>query len=204
MHTTAAKVVAAGFFPLDRRWRLRRDSYSPGLTKDIVWLSGLLPFEQAAEVLERVGCQMIPRSSIWDRSEQHGERFRSHLKREQEQTRPERVVLPPPGQDHQEPKGISMDGGMVNIRGEGWKEIKVGAVFDVERREEWDPITSESVPQARAKDIDYAAVLGSAEEFGPALWALAVKRDVPRAARSSVTADGSEWICLSWPGEPGN
>ena len=36
------------------------------------------------------------------------------------------------GQDHQALKGISMDGGMVNVRGEGWKEIKVGAVFDVE------------------------------------------------------------------------
>jgi hypothetical protein len=160
----------------------------------MVWLSGLLPFEQAGEVFERIGHEMIPRSSIWDQSELHGERFRAYLEREWERTKPERVILPPPGQDHQEPRGISMDGGMMNVRGEGWKEVKVGAVFDVEEREEWDPISSESIPQTRGLNIGYAAVLGSAEAFGPALWAVAVKRDVPQAARSSVTADGAEWI----------
>jgi hypothetical protein len=30
--------------------------------------------------------------------------------------------------DHAQVKGVSMEGGMVNIRGEGWKELKVGAV----------------------------------------------------------------------------
>ena len=31
-------------------------------------------------------------------------------------------------------------------------------------------------------------------QFAPALWAVAVEQDLPRAARSSVTADGAEWI----------
>ena len=42
----------------------------------------------------------------------------------------ERVVLPSPGPDHQQRKCVSMDGGMVNIRNEGWKEFKVGAVYE--------------------------------------------------------------------------
>ena len=36
-----------------------------------------------------------------------------------------------------------MDGGMVNIRDEGWRELKMGAVFDVETRLERSPQTQE-------------------------------------------------------------
>jgi hypothetical protein len=42
--------------------------------------------------------------------------------------------------------------------------------------------------------VAYAAVLGSVEQFAPALWATAVAHQVPQAADSSVTADGAEWI----------
>ena len=35
--------------------------------------------------------------------------------------------------------GLSMDGGMVNIRGEVWKKLKAGAVFDVAIRLERAP-----------------------------------------------------------------
>ena len=168
--------------------------YSPGMAKQMVWLSGLLPYEQAGEVFERIGHCTIPVTSLWGRSQVHGERFQERLKREQERVGVERVILPPPGRDHQALKGISMDGGMVNVRGEGWKEIKVGAVFDVEQRAERDALTGEWSAQAHGVKVEYAAVLGSAEAFGPALWAVAVGRDVPQAARSSVTADGAEWI----------
>jgi hypothetical protein len=173
---------------------LEGGDYSPGLTKQMVWLGGLLPFEQAAQVLERIGCRVVPGSTLWDQSRQHGERMKAHLERRREHVSPERVILPPPGRDHGQPQGISLDGGMVNVRGEGWKEIKVGAVFEVEKQAEPDPITGEEVLQARGVNVEYAAVLGSPEAFGPALWALAVEREVPQAARTSVTADGAEWI----------
>ena len=45
-----------------------------------------------------------------------------------------------------------------------------------------------------AEDARYTAVLGDVAQFAAALWALAVTHDLPRAARSSVTADGAEWI----------
>lgn len=174
------------------------------MAKDMVWLGGLLPYEQAVKVFSRIAHRSVPRISIWRENQAHGERMKAYLDREQERVKPERVVLPPPGQDHERPIGISMDGGMVNIKGEGWKEIKVGAVFDIAEGEEEDPLTGEWISQPIGVNVEYAAVLGSAEEFGPALWRLAVERGVPQAARSSVTADGAGWICLSWPGERGS
>jgi len=42
--------------------------------------------------------------------------------------------------------------------------------------------------------VGYAAELGTVEDFGPVIWRLAVEREVPQAAKSSVTADGAGWI----------
>lgn len=160
----------------------------------MVWLSGLLPYEQAAEVFERIGRCRLPAASIWRQAQAYGERLKAQVEHQQELVSVERVILPPPGLDHPQRKGVSIDGGMVNVRAEGWKEFKVGAVFDVEQRRERDPVTGEPVEQAHGVNVAYAAVLGTVEQFAPALWVEAVKRQVPQAADSSVTADGAEWI----------
>jgi hypothetical protein len=160
----------------------------------MVWLSGLLPYDQCQEVFGRIGEQVVPSSSIWRQSQRHGERFQSYLTHQQAQVSLERIVLPNAQDDHAQQKGISMDGGMVNIRQEGWKEFKIGAIFDVEQRLERDEQTRECVERAHGVHVDYTAILGSVEQFAPAFWALAVKRGVPTAADSSVTADGAEWI----------
>ena len=186
--------VAGGFFPLDERWGLSDSVYSSGVAKQIVWLSGQMPYEKVVQAFERIGHCSIPRASVWRESRKHGERLRAHLEREQARVKPERVVLPPPGRDHRRRKGISIDGGKVHIREEGWKEFKVGTVFDVQRRRQRDPLTGEWQLGPHGVKMDYAAVLGTPQAFGPALWALAVKKEVPQAVESSVTADGAEWI----------
>jgi len=182
------------FFPLDRAWGLNETAYSPERAKQMVWLGGLLPFEQAAQVFARIGRCLIPKASIQRQIELYGERMKAQFERRQQQVSVERVVLPPAGQDHAQRKSISMDGGMIHIRGEGWKEVKVGAIGDIQEVMEWDPLTQEREPEVHVADVGYAAVLGSPEAFAPALWALAVEKDVPRAADSCVTADGADWI----------
>jgi hypothetical protein len=110
-----------------------------------------------------------------------------------EQTAPERVVLA----DHPQPKGVSLDGGMVNIRQEGWKDVKVGTVYDIELRSERDADTAELVELPHAINLAYTAVLGDVHAFAPALWHVAVQQGVPTTQESSVTADGTEWIGIS-------
>jgi hypothetical protein len=87
-----------------------------------------------------------------------------------------------------------MDGGMVNIRDEGWREVKVGTVFDVDLRLERNPQTGELDEMAHGVNVHYTAVLGTKEDFRPALWALAVQHDVPTARNRCVVADGARWI----------
>lgn len=187
--------MGKAFFPLDHRWGLNESLYSPALAQHMVWLSGMVSsYEAAAEVFQRVAGCAIPAVSLWRQTQQHGERLAAYVKRQQEQVSPQRVVLPGPHEDHTRRKGVSLDGGMVNIRGEGWKEVKVGTVYDVEQRLERDPATRELVEQPHGVNMTYTAVLGAVEQFAPALWALAVHGAAPQAADSSVTADGAEWI----------
>jgi len=186
--------VEQAIFPLDEQWGLNETVYSPGLAKQMVWLSGLLPYEQCEAVLERIGERMVPASSIWRQTQQHGERLQATVEQQREHVSVERVVLPDVRYDHDRRKGLSADGGMVNIRGEGWRELKVGAAFDVEIRLERNPQTQELDEMAHGVNTHYTAVLGSKEAFTPALWALAVNHDIPTAKERAFVGDGALWV----------
>jgi len=153
-----------------------------------------MPYEQASEVLERLNGQIIASASIWHQVQGHGKRIKTYLKRQEDLVGVERVVLPAHKTDHNQRKGVSVDGGLMNIREEGWKEFKTGVVFDIELRLERDKQTDELAGMPHAKDMDYVAVLGSVEQFAPALWQLAFAHDIPLADESSLTADGASWI----------
>lgn len=160
----------------------------------MVWLSGLLPYEQCEQVMERIGERYVSASSIWRHSQVYGEQMQAEVERQRQQVSVERIQLPDAQHDHAQRKAVSMDGGMVNIRGEGWRELKVGAVFDVETRLERHPQTQQLDEMAHGVNVNYTAVLGSKDDFKPALWALAVYHRLPTARHRSVVADGALWI----------
>jgi len=182
----------AAFSPADGVLGLVAGLYSPALVQDMVWLSALLTYEQCIEVLERMGHYAVSLSSLWRRVQDYGEGLLQAECEQQRQVNPERMVLATT--DHNQSKGVSMDGGMVNIRCEGWKEVKVGVVYDVEAHLERDERTDEWTEVAHAQNLAYTAVLGDVEQFGPAIWSVAVAHALPSARQSSVTADGAEWI----------
>jgi hypothetical protein len=161
----------------------------------MVWLAGAMgSYEQASEVFKRIGHRHIPKVSIWRQVAERGERLKAHVEHQQEGVSVERVKLPGPGQDHRQRKGVSLDGGMVHIRGEGWKEFKAGTVYDIVPKLVRDAIAGEWLEQVGATNLYYVAVLGGVEPFSRALWATAVQAQVPHAAESAVTADGAAWV----------
>ncbi len=90
--------------------------------------------------------------------------------------------------------GVAMDGTMIHLRQEGWKELKVGCVFDVEVRRQPVPETDELEDRAQAVNTSYLGVLGTANTFGQRLWSEALRRRVPQAHDSIVIGDGAHWI----------
>jgi len=160
----------------------------------MLWLSGLLPFEQSVDVMTRIGERFISASTTWRMVQDYGEQLETIVVHQREQVSVERIQLPDAKHDHEQRKGLSMDGGMVNIRRQGWRELKVGTVFDVELALERNPQTHELDEMAHGVNVHYTAILGSKDEFTPALWALAVQHDLPTARNRSVVADGALWI----------
>lgn len=159
-----------------------------------MWLSGLLPYTQCEQVFERIAERMIPASSLWRQTQQYGERLQAYVEQQREQVSVERVVLPDARHDHDQRKAIALDGGMVNIRGEGWRELKVGAVFDVAVRLERNPQTQQLDEMVHGVNIHYTATLGAKADFTSALWALAVEHDLPTTNERAVVGDGALWI----------
>lgn len=182
------------FFPQDEQWELGTSVYSPERVKQMAWLAAHAPYTAAVEIFQRIGYETVPQTSLWEQTQAVGRVWQAQQAEAQSQVQVERVSLPPVGQDHAQSKGVSLDGGTVNVRGEGWKEIKVGAVGDLGTTTERDPLTGDPVEVGEVEHIHFCGVVGSVGEFAPALWALAVQQTVPTAAEVVITADGAEWI----------
>jgi hypothetical protein len=161
--------------------------YSPALHRQMVWLSGLLPYAQAEAVMQRIGKRAISASSLWRAVAQQGQRL-------------DTVVEPTPPtpfgaetRDGQWTWGqmLSMDGGRVNLRQEGWKELKVGLIGDVVSI---DPPESSVIPEVHTVPRADTAVLGDVEAFAPVLVRTAQAQGFFDTAPSSIPADGAAWI----------
>jgi len=163
----------------------------------MVWVSGVVDsYEEAEDVLKRVGHLSISDSNIWRRVEEWGEKFK-----EKEEARRERAMAVPgrndiykEGSEVVQRMGVSMDGGKVHIRDEGWKELKVGCVFEIEVWPTWDKETKEWVELAHAVDNSYVAYLGGPGLFGQMMWAEAQARGWEQAVDTEVIGDGAPWI----------
>jgi hypothetical protein len=154
----------------------------------MAWLCGLLPYGQAAEVMARIGKRRVSVSSLWRLAQKVGQTL--HHQATPEENREGRLEArgESVGPDT---KLLSMDGGMVNIEGEGWKELKVGLVGTVIADA---PASYDEVPIVQTTDPHYCAVLGDVAAFTLALLDLARQTDFEETARSCITADGAAWI----------
>lgn len=155
-----------------------------------------MPFAQAEKILQEIGQVNISRGSIWRRSEAWGSQFKAleEAARAQANALPEKWQPPSREVEPDRRMGVAMDGMMVHIRQEGWKELKVGATFDIEVRLGKDEHTREPVQMAHAVHNTYAAHLGGPEVFGAMVFTEAKRRGWEQAQDTQVVADGAAWI----------
>ena len=170
--------------------------WSEGVAKQAVWLSGLLDFAQAAEVLEKVGQIPISTSTVWRQANQWGATLKTQeeIQRAIATALPNREQIVPGEAKTQQRLGASLDGAMVPVRKEGWKEVKIGSVFETELRPTKDKDTGELVDLAHAANPTYVAHLGGPHAFAQALWAEARQRQWSGAVDTIIVADGAAWI----------
>jgi hypothetical protein len=162
----------------------------------MVWLSGIVDYRTAEQILGKVGQMAVSDSSVWRQAQEWGQRFEAIAEAE----RIRGTALPGRwGRPCRESKvkgrmGVALDGSMVHILEEGWKEVKIGCVFDVAVRPTLDRETGDRVELAHAVHNSYVAHLGGPEVLGQMAWSEASRRDWERAADTQVLGDAAPWI----------
>jgi len=173
---------------------VQASAYSPELDRELVWLVGQVPYEQAAQIARRIGGWSVSAGTVWNHSQQHGERLRVAAEQHEQQVQLEPTSWEQRRYAPQAGKAVSMDGGMVHVRGEGWKELKVGLVADLPRPTAVAKRQPNEAEGVRLSHLRYCALVGEVAPFAQRLWALAVEQAVPYAGLVVVTADGAPWI----------
>ena len=189
--------VGLVFFPLDRQLELWEKHWSEGLAKEAVWLSGAIDsFEQAEEAFARIGHVVMSDSTIWRRVDKWGEQFRQLEKERQEAANrvAQRGEVGAPSAKSGQRLGVGLDGAKIHLRQEGWKELKVGCVFEIDLQLIFDRETKETIEQGHAVNHTYLAHLGGPEQFGEMLWAAAQQRGWDDHYETQVIGDGAPWI----------
>lgn len=162
-----------------------------------MWLGGLAPSYRAAELIfQQVGGINISRGSIWQQAQAWGERFGALAEQQRQQANalPERWAPPSRAVVRDQRMGVALDGAMIHIKQEGWKELKIGAVFEVGVEPTLDAKTDEVMPLAHAQHTSYVAHLGGPEVLGEQVWAEARRRGWEQAQDTLVLGDGAPWI----------
>ena len=197
------------FFPLDRKLLLRADHWSEGAAR-VATRQGLLgkSFDLAAEAYaDAVGASMSS-DSLRRITEGWGRRVK-----EQQQEAAERANAPAQrGESPQERRldevqpisgqaNLSTDGGMVLIREEGWKEVKLTTISEVEVRPAVErPAKEDGVsrraadPLLKLKGHSYQAGVWDADTMALYQYAEGLRRGIDHCHRLSSVNDGAPWI----------
>jgi hypothetical protein len=184
------------FFPLDRQLKVAGERWSEGLRKLAVWLDGLLTYERAESVLAKVGQLSLSDTTAWRQAQVCGAQAQAlaAVQRATATAMPERGQSLPGEAPSSERLAVAMDGGMISIRGEGWKELKVGGIGRIQLRWSRDPVTKELLALAHTVENSYVTHLGGPVTFGQQVWAEAKARRWSQAADTVALGDGAPWI----------
>jgi len=184
-----------GFFPLDKALELPEQRWSGGVVRRVVWLSAKFSYGDAEEVIAEEGELSISKSTIWQLVQRWGKRIGEEVAEEEVQEKAKaREWSTPQGQLPVGKQGISIDGGMMYILGEGWKEFKISCSFDVEAETRLEKRHGDYAEFGHAENISYTATLKQASSFGWQVWTEAQRRGWQQAQEHLVIGDGASWI----------
>ncbi len=171
----------------------------------VAWLGTTQPsFGIAAETLSRLVGVWMSKTTLWRRHWEVATQVEQRLAAEEQELtdwatdaeeEKERVTAQAVVEEH---ASVSIDGTMIRIEGEGYREVKVVSVSEVEKGV--GSTTGGEVAGVEGQEglkllrHSYRAVLGDKGTFEPALRAELVRRRVRDAAEITSVNDGAGWI----------
>jgi hypothetical protein len=177
-HCSACK---KGFAPLDEALKLDSGSTSRRVRGKVARISALTPFGRGANELREL-CGIAVSAKTFERvAENVGEQIGEEVAAAQKHILSGLADIPKLAPER---LYITVDGVTVPV-GKGYRECKVGAVYEA---------TVHSSGDVVAKDIEHVATMGNAEAIGDRIYAAAFRRGVESAKEVVVVADGGRWI----------
>lgn len=189
------------FFPLDHKLHLRDDHWSEGAAR-VAIRQGLQAksFDLAAGAYEDAVGSAMSSDSLRKMTEGWGKMVEGRRKAEARQVYAEEFPLAAEKvvtveRPIQEQANVSSDGGMILLRKEGWKEVKM-SVFSQVKVSEVPPTLQEPrpAPKITLQKHSYQVGLWDADEMGQHQYLEGVRRQVALCPRFGSVNDGAIWI----------
>jgi len=193
------------FFPLDKKLRLRSDHWSAGAARVAV-RQGLQAqsFKLAAESFsDATGCHMSGEgmrlvTQKWGKVVDDKREKEAAVLFERQQCQSAEVESVAPIEKQ---ASLSTDGGMVHVRHEGWKEVKMVTISAVRPKKETEKGAHPDgrrykpyEPQLMLEKHSYQAGLWVADKMGQHQYLEGLRRQVDHCPKVSSTNDGAKWI----------
>jgi hypothetical protein len=177
-----------GHVPLDHQLGLGVDSLSGGLEEALCLLAAHMPLETAVATLARLLHVHVDDNTVQRAVLRVGTELAAQQERRAQQAW--QAAEPPEMEVDQPPKRlyISVDGTTAHLQ-EGWKEVKVAAIYETEALTQADGTTV-----VRAVDITYVVSFKDAPTFARYVYLEAARRGLEQAEDVVVLGDGAEWI----------
>lgn len=180
-----------GYAPMDRQLMINEEHKVTKAVKEATTdFAQMMPFENASRTIKKyLGIDISP-AIIQDISESVGRELFEKDKKEALDLYNNQFKAIENIRD-EDKKGrlyIQADGSMVLIKGQGWKELKLGMVFKDSM------ILNRNKPRHIIAKKEYVTYVGSAEEFKKMLWSAAVKNGCQKVKEIVIVGDGAAWI----------
>lgn len=177
-----------GHVPLDHQLGLGVDSLSGGLEEALCLLAAHMPLETAVATLRRLLRVEVDDNTVQRAVLRVGSELAARQKRYAQQAW---QAAQPPEMEAEHPPTrlyISVDGTTAHLQ-EGWKEVKVAAIYETEAVSQPD-----GTAVVRAVNITYVVSFQDAPTFARYVYLEAARRGLEQAEEVVVLGDGAEWI----------
>ena len=174
-----------GWIPLDDDLGLEGTSFSPGVRESICLLDAQVPFDQGRELLERLSAVRLDREEGRRLAEGKGSELEKQTLVEIENVCGRKKPRPRESPVAAKRLYLSPDGTTVPTM-EGFKEVKIGAVFTT--------TTPKCGEEPERECTRYVGTMGNAQDLGRRLTVEALKMGLTGETDVVAIGDGAHWI----------
>lgn len=171
--------MGPSFSPLAEALNLGPSTLSPWLAQSVVLLGSQAPFRAAVRLLTHFTGITISHTAVQRHTDAVGQTVQQLELAFATEVQATGTVPEPPAEV---PLQLSIDGSLVHLRDEGWREVKVLA------------IGARQAEGAGLSGLSYAATLGSVDAFADASVGELGRRGVFQARDVVAVNDGAVWI----------